>query len=481
MHKLTPFRTSTRRAALTCACAVFAASSSSGQTPGRADTKALHDLNAAIETLTTRVAPAVVQVLVTGFRPIEDDTRADTGLVVGRQRSVGSGAIIDPDGYIITNAHVVSGAQRVDVVLHGAAGSTAPLQSLDSGRSRTVPAKVVGVAQDIDLALLKVDVTGLPALPLADYERIRQGEVVFAFGSPEGLRNSVSMGVISSVARQLDPDSPSVYVQTDAPINPGNSGGPLVNVDGEIVGLNTFILTESGGSQGLGFAIPSAVIAAAYPQLRKHGHVHQGVIGVSVQAVTPALAAGLDLPRTSGVVVSDVVPDDPAETAGVQIGDIIVAVNGHVVDNVPVLTLALGTLHAGDTVTLGLVRGTQSLSVPVSVVERPHEVERLSDLGDPDKDALPKLGIIGTDIDDTIRSLVPDLRVDAGVLVTARRQGSDSDNPLAAGDVIHKVNTFTVRSLDALRVLIDGLKPNTQVILQVERDRRLMFLTMTVY
>ena len=464
-----------------CAFTVLAASSAGAQTPARGDTKALHDLNAAIETLTTRVAPAVVQVLVTGYRAVEDEARADTGLVVGRQRSVGSGAIIDPDGYIITNAHVVIGAQRVDVVLHGSARTDAPLQSLDTGRSRTVQAKVVGVAQDIDLALLKIDVGGLPALALADYDRIRQGEVVFAFGSPEGLRNSVSMGVISSAARQLDPDSPSVYVQTDAPINPGNSGGPLVNVDGEIVGLNTFILTESGGSQGLGFAIPSAVIAAAYPQLRKHGHVHQGVIGVSVQAVTAALATGLELSRTSGVVVSDVVPDDPAESAGVQIGDIIVSVNGRAVDNVPVLTLALGTLHVGDTVTLGLVRGSKTLSIPVSVVERPREVERLSDLGDPDRDAVPKLGIIGADVDETIRSLVPDLRVETGVLVTARRQGADSDNALAAGDIIHKVNTLDVRSLDGLRVLIDGLKPNSQVILQVERDRRLMFLTMTIY
>ena len=148
---------------------------------------------------------------------------------------------------------------------------------------------------------------------------IRQGELVFAFGSPEGLRNSVTMGVVSSVARQPDPDSPTIYIQTDAPINPGNSGGPLVNVDGELVGLNTFILTESGGSQGLGFAIPSAVVASAYPQLRKYGHLHRGLIGFSMQAITPALAAGLGLSRTSGVMVSDVMPGSAAEAAGIAV------------------------------------------------------------------------------------------------------------------------------------------------------------------
>ena len=267
---------------------------------------------------------SVVQVLVTGYGPVDEDQRnGETGLVIGRQRSIGSGAIIDSDGYIVTNAHVVAGARHVQVVLHRDAGATGPVRSLAGEASQTVDARIVGVASDIDLALLKVDVTGLRALPLADYDAIRQGEIVFAFGSPEGLRNSVTMGVVSSVARQPDPDSPTIYIQTDAPINPGNSGGPLVNVDGELVGLNTFILTESGGSQGLGFAIPSAVVASAYPQLRKFGHLHRGLIGLSTQAITPTLAAALGLSRTSGVLVSDVEPESAAEAAGVAVGDVV--------------------------------------------------------------------------------------------------------------------------------------------------------------
>ena len=280
-----------------------------------ADASLLRELNASVEELTARVSLSVVQVLVTGYGPIDEPTHGgETGLVIGRQRSIGSGAIIDPDGYIITNAHVVAGARRVQVVLHrDTTADRARALAGDVEASQTVDARVVGTANDIDLALLKVDVTGLRALPLADYDAIRQGEIVFAFGSPEGLRNSVTMGVVSSVARQPDPDSPTIYIQTDAPINPGNSGGPLVNVDGELVGLNTFILTESGGSQGLGFAIPSAIVASAYPQLRKYGHLHRGLIGFSMQAITPALAAALDLSRTSGVMVSDVLPDSAAE------------------------------------------------------------------------------------------------------------------------------------------------------------------------
>jgi serine protease Do len=331
-------------------------------TPTRASTSLLRDLNNSVEELTRRVSMSVVQVLVTGYGPVEEPTggRA-SGLVIGRQRGIGSGAVIDGDGYIITNAHVVAGARHIQVVLHRDATGAGPMHSLAAEASQTVDARIVGTASDIDLALLKVEVTGLRALPLADYDKIQQGELVFAFGSPEGLRNSVTMGLVSSVARQPDPDSSTVYVQTDAPINPGNSGGPLVNVDGELVGLNTLILTQSGWSHGLGFAIPSAIVASAYPQLRKYGHLHRGLIGFSMQAITPALAAAFDLSRTSGVLVSDVVPDSAADAAGLDIKDIVTTVNGKPVESVPMLALELSRYAAGDAVALGLLRGTQTV------------------------------------------------------------------------------------------------------------------------
>ena len=460
---------------------VAVASPLAAQDPARlSSTNVLGDLNAAIETLTTTVAPSVVQVLVTGYRAVDEAGRSETGLVIGRQRSVGSGVIVDADGYIVTNAHVVEGAQQVRVVRPVSAADAAPLQSLASASGMTVPARIVGVAPDIDLALLKIDAIGLPAIPFADYDKIRQGELVFAFGSPEGLRNSVSMGVVSTAARQIDRDSPSVYIQTDAPINPGNSGGPLVNVKGELVGLNTFILSGSGGSQGLGFAIPSVVIASAIPQLRKFGRVHRGVVGMSVQAITPTLADGLELARTSGVIVSDVGSDSPADVAGIQVRDVIITVDARPVDSVPMLMLMLSTRQPGDTVTLGLVRGDQKLNVSVPVIERPHDIDELRALSNPEKSAVPKLGIMGADIDDAATKLLPDLRIASGVLVTARLE-SFTDSPLMTGDVIHAINTFSVRSLDGLRVLLDGRKSNSQIVLQVERGHQLMFITTVIY
>jgi serine protease Do len=452
--------------------------------PQPAATNLLRDLNASVEELTTRVSTSVVQVLVTGYGPVDERSRGGetTGLVIGRQHIIGSGAIIDSDGYIITNAHVVAGAKHIQVVLHRETTATGPLRSLAVGASQTVDAHIVGTASEIDLALLKVNVTGLRALPFANYDTIRQGELVFAFGSPEGLRNSVTMGVVSSVARQPDPDSSTIYIQTDAPINPGNSGGPLVNVDGELVGLNTFILTESGGSQGLSFAIPSVVVATAYSQLRKYGHLHRGLIGFSMQAITPTLAAALGLSRTSGVMVSDVMPGSAAETAGLGVKDIVATVNEKPVESVPMLALELSRYAAGDVVALGLLRGTETVSVNVTVVERPHPIDDLAGLADPEKSSIPKLGILGIDVGDSTAALFPGLRISSGVFVAARIQvSSGNEVPLVAGDVIHALNSFAVRSVDSLRVLVDDLKANTELVLQIERNGQLQFVTCQIY
>jgi len=442
----------------------------------------LKELNASVEGLTERVSLSVVQVLASGYGSVDERTRGDTGLVIGRQHTIGSGAIVDPDGYIITNAHVVAGARQVQVVVHRDTTADGPMRSLALIAGQTVDARVVGTASDFDLALLKVDLTGLQALPFANYDAIRQGELVFAFGSPEGLRNSVSMGVVSSVARQADPDSPTIYIQTDAPINPGNSGGPLVNIDGELVGLNTFILTDSGGSQGLGFAIPSAVIAAAYPQLRKYGHLHRGLIGFSMQTVTPALAAGLGLSRTSGILVADVLPGSAAEAAGVGLKDLVTSINGKPVDSVPNLSLELIRYAAGETVTLGLLRGNSAMTVEVTVMERPHPLDELATLADPETRSIARLGIVGLDVGDDTPALLPGLRISSGVFVAARTQASsENDVPLAAGDIIHAMNSFAVRSVDGLRVLMDDVKANSSFVLQIERNGQLQFVTCRAY
>jgi len=231
----------------------------------------LRQFNSSLQALATRVSPAVVQVTVTGFGPQDEKSKDGASLIV-RQHAIGSGVILDPDGYIMTNAHVVEGARQIRVLLSSPVPDS-PLNIAPVGKRQILDAKLVGEDKNIDLALLKVEGHNLPTLPLGTNRSAHPGELVMAIGSPEGLQNSVTLGIVSSVWRQPDPEQPMVYVQTDAPINPGSSGGPLVDLDGYVVGLNTFILSESGGSEGLGFAIPAAAVKFVYKELRKYGHV----------------------------------------------------------------------------------------------------------------------------------------------------------------------------------------------------------------
>jgi len=437
---------------------------------------ALRQLSNSVEELVKRVSPSVVQVLVTGFGRAEEGAGGEADLVIGRFRSIGSGVIVDPEGYILTNAHVLKGAQRVQVVLPSAiAGASPDLAGLNP-RGRTMDARIVGLSREIDLAVLEIKAKGLPALPIGNYSNLRQGEMVLAFGSPGGLQNSVTMGVVSAVGRQPDPDSPMVYIQTDAPINPGNSGGPLVNVDGELVGINTFILSQSGGNEGLGFAIPSGIVAVAYPQLRKFGHVHRGEIGIHVQSINSSLAAGLGLPMDQGVIVSDVMPGSPAETAGIKIQDIILSIDGKPVGGLPVFGMYMFMLREGDRVKIQVLRGTEKMQVEIPVVQRQHSIDLLSDLVDPEKNLVGKLGILGIEIDQKISQMLPGLRQASGVIVAARVAGlGGEENSLAVGDVVHALNGVTVLSLDFLRSTLDAIKPNSPVVLQVEREGIMMY------
>ena len=254
---------------------------------------ALFELNQSIALLAERVAPSVVQIESISYAPASP---ASGSAAVALRPTMGSGVIWSSDGLIVTNAHVVAGAARVQVRLPAVEGT--PGGSVLPPRGRRLPAEIVGLDLETDLALLKVDVQGLPALEFADSEQVRQGQIALALGSPLGLENSVSMGVISSVARQLEPDDRVIYLQTDAPINPGNSGGPLVDVNGHVVGINTMILSQSGGSDGVGLAVVSNIVLSVVRQLRDHGVFTRGEIGVEAQTITPPLAEGLGLGRT---------------------------------------------------------------------------------------------------------------------------------------------------------------------------------------
>ena len=437
----------------------------------------LRELNTAVDALVQRVSPSVVQVLVTAYGPREGADR-DSSLAIVRQSLIGSGVIVDPDGYIVTNAHLVTSAVQVQVVL------SAPWDDQPPGRSdragvKTLEARVVAEMKDLDLAVLKIEATQLPALPLGNYEGVRKGDLVFALGSPSGLRGSVSMGVVSTVARQLDPDSPLVYIQTDAPINPGNSGGPLVNVDGELVGINTFILSHSGGSQGLGFAIPSSVVASAYLQLRTHGRVQHETIGVQVQGLTPALAAGLRLPRDWGVIVADLFEGGPAEGAGLRVADIITSVDGQPTTSVPLFSMQLTTHRDADHVVLGVLRGGRESLVDVPVLHVSTDLAQLSDTFRLDPKRIDPLGILALDLDDAILGLLlPSLRIPSGVVVAGRPESGDgADASLAPWDVIHAINGTAVRTMDELTAALRDLDPQRPIVLQVEREGKLTFVT----
>jgi serine protease Do len=444
-----------------------------GSRPSEAP-QVLQQLNSALEGLVAKVSPAVVQILVTGYGPIEASNRSQTALIA-RQHAVGSGVIVDPDGYIITNAHVVEGAHRIRVVL--------PMPSLDFpqvepvGKEHVLDAKLVGIHKDSDLALLKIDQKNLPTLELGSARRIHQGQLVFAIGSPEGLQNSVTMGVVSSVGRQPDPDRAMVYIQTDAPINPGNSGGPLIDMDGYVLGINTLILSEGGGSEGLGFAIPARIVRFVYQSLRKYGHVHRVEIGAVAQNITPNLAEGLGLSRSWGVIVSDVNPGGAAETAGLKIEDIIISADDRPIDTLPALNAAMYLHPLDEVMKLVVLRGGEKKVLYVPVSEHRDQMDKLIDAVDPDQSLVPRLGILAVDLNEQLRSIAGNLRNPSGVVVIARAANLiGPETGLKTGDVIHSVDKTPVDSVESLRATLRGLKPSAPVVLQVERDGQLQWL-----
>ncbi|HLH41396.1 MAG TPA: trypsin-like peptidase domain-containing protein [Bryobacteraceae bacterium] len=436
---------------------------------GRAAASSLRDLSGSFEALAARVRPAVVQIFSTGYAAAEDsDAGANTALLT-KQTSTGSGVILSPDGYIVTNNHVVQGARKIEVKL--------PTPDPRRASEMTSPAKVVGTDRDSDLAVIKIERVGLPTLELGDSNQLRQGQLVMAFGNPLGLEGSASMGIVSSTGRQIKADDPHMYIQTDAPINPGNSGGPLVDMDGKVVGINTFIFTQSGGSEGIGFAVPSRTVRNVYDQILKDGHVHRGHIGVVVQSITPVLAKGLGLSQDWGVIVSDIEPDGPASDSGLKIGDIVKTLNGKEMEDASQFENAVYRLNLSQTVDLGLMRGANSIHVTVPVHQREDDPQRFADLVNPESNLVEKLGILAIELNDRLTSMLPDLRHDFGLVVAARSPNPPYSGPsFEPGDVIYELNGTPVVSVKLLRDVLASKKAGDAVVLQLERDSKLIYL-----
>jgi serine protease Do len=441
-----------------------------------ANSDAMRQLSASFENLAKRVSPAVVEILVTGYgSPSDEDSSASSALE--RARSLGAGVIVDPEGYIITNYHVVKGSDRVRVALTPVVNQESQPFALLKSRGKILPARVVGFSKEIDLAVLKVEASGLPTLPIGRYARVQKGQIVLAFGSPEGLENSVTFGLVSSVLRQPDPEDPMVYIQTDAAINPGNSGGPLMDVEGNMIGIDTFIYTKSGGNEGIGFAIPSGIVRYAYEQIRQYGRVPRRTIGAGLQSLTPDLAQALGIASEAGVIVSDVYADSTAERAGLKIRDVIVSVDGIPVDNVAFFALSLYMRNAAGPTKLEILRGDQKLELNVPVYEPKNEPARLSELSDPRKDLIPRLGIVGLTITPDVEGMV-DLRIPSGVIVTSIVNDKLAvDSGLFEGDVIHSMNRAQITSVENLRTEFGKLKPGEPAAMQVERNGKLIYVT----
>jgi Do/DeqQ family serine protease len=392
-----------------------------------------------------RVSPAVVNIATRGTvqeqNPLLNDPFFRRFFDIPntpRQRqfqSAGSGVIVDAkEGYIITNAHVIENADEITVTL------------LDN-RSHT--AKVVGKDPGSDVALLKVQATNLTAIPLADSDRIEVGDFVVAIGNPFGLGHTVTSGIVSALSRSgINPEGYEDFIQTDASINPGNSGGALVNLNGELVGINTAILSRTGGNIGIGFAIPSNMMKTVMAQLVKYGEVKRGVLGVNIQTLTPDIAESMELGNAQGALVSQVVDGSAADKAGIKAGDVITAVNGKQVKDAAGLRNSIGLLSIGDRVDVTLLRDGKSRHVTAVIAENNATAQSGSESGPGAGPGGLHSGLEGADLVDA---------QGGGVLIRAVAEGSPAaQRGLRSGDVIVAVGRGRVANLAEFKRATEG-------------------------
>ena len=428
----------------------------------------LVELSGEIRSLSRKVAPAVVQVVVSGYGPLDQSTGHPVSLF-GRQNSIGSGVIVDPLGYVVTNAHVISGAVSIKVAFGSA--SQNGVADIDA-ELETVEAKIVGVDTESDLAVLKIERTGLPALKFANSDRLRQGDLVLALGAPIGLPNSMSLGVVSAPARSLGEDNPMVYVQTDASINPGNSGGPLINMKGEVVGINTAIIADG---QGIGFAIPINMAKEIVPQLEEKGHVTRGWLGVSIQEMTPELAKSLGLKEKKGALVAQVISGGPAEKAGIEQGDVIVEFDGKEIVDSKDLPHTVASKPVGKSVTVKVSRNGKVIERQVKLGEMEEKGVEVSKAPSSHK----SLGIAVQNVTPEIAKGLG-LKKEAGVVVARVEPGSPAaDAGIQRGDVIQEINRKPVKDVEDFVHKVEQSKGKESILLFIQRGQNNLFAAVT--
>jgi serine protease Do len=375
-------------------------------------------------------------------------------------RSLGSGFVINPDGYLVTNNHVVEGASEITVKL---------------GDGREFPARIVGRDSKTDLALLKIDASGLPVVPLGDSSKLRPGEPVMAIGNPFGLEQTVTTGIVSATSRVIGGGPYDDFIQTDASINPGNSGGPLINLRGEAIGINTAIFTRSGGSIGIGFAIPINLAKPILTQLAETGAVTRGWLGLAIQQLTPPLAQAFELSDSDGAVVTSVVEGSPAMKAGLRAGDVIVEYDGRRLAGFSDLPRLVATTPVGKEVTLVIIRDGKrvTLTATIARLEEPAPVAMAGE------DTQSSLGLAG-------QTLTPELarelglQEEHGVVIRGVKNGSPAAKAgIRPGDVIVEVNRKRIANVQDMRRELEEQPEGVPTLMLVRRNGRSIYVAVT--
>ena len=419
---------------------------------------ALLSLDQAMETLAARVTPAIVNVTVTSHskssgQQMPEDMRqffGPFGQFMGPnqqaqprvEHGLGSGVIISPDGYIVTNNHVIDGAMDIRVTM--------------SDR-RILPAKLVGADPLTDLAVIKIEGHNFPSVPWGDSTKLHPGQLVLAFGNPFGYRFTVTRGIVSALNRPNpnvdDPRKPGEYIQTDAAINPGNSGGPLVDARGEVIGINTFLISPSGSFAGMGFAIPTQIVRPTAETLIRSGKIEHGYIGVGINDVTPDNSKFFHMDKAVGAVVTQVTPDSPAAKAGLKVGDVITQIDGRPVNDAGELQVEVGQKAPGTAIKLGIQRDGKDMSVPVTL-EAMDKSDR-DNQNASSEHGKPRWGLGLSDVTPDAREQLQAPSNVHGALVQQVQPGSPADNAgLQRGDVIMEVDRKPVQNAaDATQAL----------------------------
>ena len=381
-------------------------------------------------------------------------------------RSLGSGFIISQDGYVLTNAHVVEGADEITVKLTD---------------KREYKAKVIGADRRTDIALIKIDATGLPAVRFGDPAKLKVGEWVVAIGSPFNFENTVTAGIVSAKGRSLPQENFVPFIQTDVAINPGNSGGPLFNLRGEVVGINSQIYSRTGGFMGLSFAIPADVAIDVLKQLKDKGRVARGRIGVVIQEVSRELATSFGLDRARGALVNSVEKGSPAEKAGIEASDIIVAFDGKAVESSSDLPRLVGGTRPGSNATVEVWRKGATKKLALTVAELPEERVASADKPRPQKSAEAQANRLGIVVAELSAEQKKEKQISNGLVVTEVRP--DAKAEVRKGDVlvmlVHKGQHTELKSVEQFNKLLASLDKNAVITLQVKRGEATAFVTIS--